>query len=193
MQLLEKHVTLSKGETMRDPDRSHRMRQIRIAGSAALLAFAMQSSLAAEVSIVLEPKSGSSVRGQLKVVDAAGGVLITGEVSGLTPGQHGIHVHAVGDCSAPDAESAGGHFNPTSLRHGGPKGREHHAGDLGNIEANASGVAKVNITGADLSLAADRPDGIRGRALVIHAQPDDEKTDPSGNSGARVACGVIPR
>ena len=178
---------------MCDSDRSHRMRQIRIAAGVALLALAMQSALAAEVSIVLEPKSGSSVRGQLKVVDAARGVRITGEVTGLTPGQHGFHVHAVGDCSAPDADSAGPHFNPKSSRHGGPKAREHHAGDLGNIEANASGVAKVAITGVDLSLAADRPDSIRGRALVIHAQVDDEKTDPSGNSGARVACGVIPR
>ena len=178
---------------MCDPDRSHGMRRIRIAGGAALLAFAVQSSLAAEVNIVLEAKSGSSVRGQLKVVDAARGVRITGEVTGLTPGRHGIHVHAVGDCSAPDADSAGGHFNPAGSRHGGPKTGEHHAGDLGNIEANASGVAKVDITGVALSLAADRPDGIRGRALVIHAQSDDEKTDPSGNSGARVACGVIPR
>ena len=170
-------------------------RRFHLSIAVVVFPLALQSafSFAADASVVLEPKSGSSVKGQLKVVEADRGVRITGEVSGLAPGQHGFHIHAVGDCSAPDAESAGAHFNPASMRHGGTKSRERHAGDLGNIQANAAGVAKVDVTGVELSLAADRANGIRGRALVVHAQPDDEKSDPGGNSGARVACGVIPK
>ena len=159
----------------------------------ALCLLALQSAVAADAEVVLEPRSGSSARGHLRIAPQAQGVRITGEVSGLTPGPHGFHIHALGDCSAPDAESAGGHFNPGGKRHGGLKSAERHAGDLGNIQANASGVAKVDVTSAGLSTAAGRADSIRGRALVVHAQSDDEKSDPAGNSGARVACGVIPK
>ena len=158
---------------------------------AALAAFAAETSAAAEVQVTLEPKSGSNVRGQLRLAEDTGGVRITGELNGLSAGQHGFHVHENGDCSAPDAKSAGEHFNPTHKRHGGLQSRERHAGDLGNIQANGSGLAKVDVTGPGLSLSSGRPGSIRGRALVVHAQADDQKSDPAGNSGDRIACGVI--
>jgi Cu-Zn family superoxide dismutase len=151
------------------------------------------SSRAADLSVTLEPASGSSVRGQLQLADAARGVRITGEVTGLAPGQHGFHVHEVGDCSAKDATSAGEHFNPSGKQHGGLRSAERHIGDLGNIDANASGIAMVDVTGTGLSIDSARVDSLRGRALVVHAQRDDEKSSPAGNSGSRVACGVIPK
>jgi Cu-Zn family superoxide dismutase len=97
-----------------------------------------------------------------------------------------MHLHEKGDCSAPDAASAGGHYNPEGRKHGGPTGAERHAGDFGNITANRSGAATVDTTLAGMSLAS-----LNGKGLVVHAQPDDEKSDPAGNSGARVACGVV--
>jgi Cu-Zn family superoxide dismutase len=106
----------------------------------------------------------------------------------LKPGKHGIHVHEKGDCSAPDAASAGAHFNPTNQHHGGPMTAEHHAGDFGNIEADASGKAHVDWKG---KMSLSGADSIIGRSLVVHEKEDDLKTDPSGNSGARQACGVI--
>ena len=159
---------------------------------AALAALTVESA-AADINVTLEPKSGSNVRGQLKLAEDTRGVRITGELNGLSAGQHGFHIHAIGDCSAQDAASAGEHFNPSGKHHGGLQSKERHAGDLGNIQANASGTAKVDVTGAGLSLAGDRPDSIRGRALVVHAKTDDQKSDPAGNSGDRVACGVISK
>jgi len=97
----------------------------------------------------------------------------------------------MGDCSAHDAMSAGGHFNPGTSKHGGPYDPVKHAGDLGNITFNAEGVAKINFAVGDISVSRDRPNGIIGRALMVHAQVDDLKTDPTGNAGGRVACGVI--
>ena len=150
-------------------------------------------ALAADLSVPLQPASGSSARGDLRLAEAPGGVRISGEISGLKPGQHGFHVHAVGDCSAPDAASAGGHFNPTGMKHGGLKSSGRHAGDLGNITADAAGVAKVDVTAPGLSITENQAQSVRGRALVVHADADDEKTDPAGNSGARIACGVVPK
>ena len=153
--------------------------------------FAMQSSAAEKASVTLQPASGSRVQGQVTFTQEGSRVRVAGEIRGLTPGAHGFHLHEKGDCSAPDAESAGGHFNPTRMKHGGPKSKERHGGDLGNITADASGNAKVNLTVTGISVASDKPDGIIGRGLVVHAQGDDEKTDPAGNSGARVACGAV--
>jgi Cu-Zn family superoxide dismutase len=119
------------------------------------------------------------------------GVHFTGTVTGLPPGQHGFHIHETGDCSAPDASSAGGHFNPTGAPHGAPSAAEHHAGDLGNIEANAEGQAEVNIHANGVSLEEAAPNSIKGKAVIVHAAADDLQTQPTGNAGARLACGVI--
>lgn len=128
-----------------------------------------------------------------KPVDA--GVQVQVQVAGLAPGKHGIHVHAVGKCEPPDFKSAGPHFNPTGRKHGvlNPEGA--HVGDLANLEVGQDGKAKGAFTarGASLGPGEGSLFGPDGTALVIHADPDDERTDPAGNSGARIACGVIER
>jgi superoxide dismutase, Cu-Zn family len=116
-------------------------------------------------------------------------------VSGLSPGQHGMHVHETGACTAPDFESAGSHFNPASKKHGllNPEGP--HAGDMPNLMVKSDGSADTTLT-VPASLLAQGPQSMLGaqqRAFIIHADPDDQKTDPSGNSGSRVVCGVIER
>jgi Cu-Zn family superoxide dismutase len=136
----------------------------------------------------LEPKSGSKVTGFIVFTKVGEEVLVAGAIQNLTPGKHGLHIHDKGDCSAPDAASAGAHFNPTQQHHGGPTTAERHAGDLGNIEADGSGNARLNWTGK-LSLSGN--DSIIGKSVVVHEKEDDLKTDPAGNSGARIACGVI--
>jgi Cu-Zn family superoxide dismutase len=109
---------------------------------------------------------------------------------GLTPGEHGFHVHEVGDCSAPDATSAKGHFNPAGKQHGHHDGMDRHAGDMPNLKADAQGNASFSGELTLLSLGSDA-NGIVGRAVVIHADPDDYRSQPAGNSGKRVACGTI--
>jgi Cu-Zn family superoxide dismutase len=141
-------------------------------------------------SATLAPASGSSVRGTVMFAAMGDKLRITGDVSGLAPGEHGFHVHEVGDCSAADATSAKGHFNPAGKKHGHFDGAEHHAGDMPNLKADASGVARYSADVAMLTIGGG--DGnIVGRAVVVHADPDDYASQPAGNSGKRVACGVI--
>ncbi len=133
----------------------------------------------------LGPASGSAVSGAVLVrALPGGGVHLDAKVSGLTPGVHGFHVHEVGDCSAADASSAKGHFNPTGKPHGS------HAGDLPDLTADASGSAVLSADVPGLTLD-DSAMSIMGRAFVVHADPDDHVSQPAGNSGKRVACGVI--
>jgi len=139
----------------------------------------------------LEPRSGSNVRGTITFTQVGDVVRVTGQVTGHTKGPKGFHIHAMGDCSAHDALSAGGHFNPGNSKHGGPYDPVKHAGDLGNITFNDAGVAKVNFTVGDISVSRYQANGIIGRALMVHAQVDNLKTDPTGDAGGRVACGVI--
>ena len=136
----------------------------------------------------LSAASGSKVTGTVTFTKAGDDVRVVADIQGLKPGKHGFHIHEKGDCSAPDASSAGGHFNPTHKHHGGPSTAEHHTGDLGNIEADASGKAHLEWKGK-LMLGGD--ESIIGKSVVVHEKDDDLKTDPAGNSGARIACGVI--
>jgi Cu-Zn family superoxide dismutase len=138
----------------------------------------------------LESKSSSSVTGQATFTEKTGGVEISIEIRGAKPGMHGVHLHDKGDCSAPDASSAGGHFNPDNKSHGSPSVDPHHAGDFGNFNVGADGTGKLKLTVKGLTVAPGS-NSVVGHALVIHADPDDLKTDPSGKSGARVACGVV--
>ncbi len=138
------------------------------------------------------PASASLVSGRLSITAVDGGVRIEGELGGLgRGGTHAIHVHERGDCSAADGSSAGGHFNPGAAAHGRAGSGAHHLGDMDNLVANTSGVASVNLRLAGVTLGSGAPNDILGRALVIHANADDYSSQPAGNSGARVACGVI--
>jgi superoxide dismutase, Cu-Zn family len=138
---------------------------------------------------VLEPTQGNEARGVVMFAREKTGIRVTAVVNGLTPGVHGFHIHEKGDCSAPDGESAGGHFNPLGNPHGGPTDAKRHAGDLGNMDANFRG--NVYEEKVDTVISFDGPDSIIGRAIIVHAKPDDLKTQPTGGAGARVACGVI--
>src|ERR1043165_6008175 len=136
----------------------------------------------------LESRSGSQVTGTVTFTKSGDQVEVVADIQNLKPGHHGFHLHEKGDCSAPDAASAGGHFNPTHQHHGGPTSAEHHAGDLGNIEADAFGKAHTDWKG---KLDLSGPNSIIGKSVVVHEKEDDLKTDPAGNAGSRVACGAI--
>ncbi len=135
--------------------------------------------------------------GTANITSTAKGVKIAVTVSQLTPGEHGIHIHTVGKCEGPAFASAGGHFNPTSAHHGihNTQDPHPHVGDLPNLTVDESGKGKATFTveGATLGDGADSLFHDGGTALVIHAKPDDLMSDPSGNSGDRVACGVIEK
>ena len=139
--------------------------------------------------------SGQSV-GTVTAYQTAGGVTFRLEASGLPHGVHGIHVHAVGRCDAPDFKSAGSHWNPANRKHGTSNPAGPHAGDLPNVTVAANGVLSgtVTVAGADLTTPAGVPGALLdgdGAALVLHAKADDYMTDPSGNSGDRIACAVL--
>jgi len=152
---------------------------------------AMMEEKEPTASATLEPRSGSNVSGALTFTQIGDVVRVTGEIKGHTKGPKGYHIHEKGDCSDDKAMSTGGHFNPYKSKHGGPYEPVKHAGDMGNIVFNDQGVAKVNFTVGDISVSKDAPNGIIGRAFIVHAEVDDLKTDPTGNAGGRVACGVI--
>lgn len=138
----------------------------------------------------LAPASKSKVTGTVTFKEVDDGVEVTANIENLTPGEHAFHVHENGDCSAPDATSAGGHFNPENHKHGAPTAAEHHAGDFGNLTAGKDGKATKTITMKGISLG-DGPNSIVGKGFIVHAKKDDFKTQPTGNAGGRVACGVI--
>jgi len=147
---------------------------------------------AQEAAAQVAPTQGNTVTGALALSSSPQGVHITGAIQGLKPNaEFGFHIHEKGDCSAPDGSSAGGHFNPTQAQHGNPTGTTHHAGDMVNIQSNAEGVAQVDTTASGTTLHGDPTTDVMGKAIVVHEGPDDYATQPSGNSGKRVACGVI--
>ena len=149
-------------------------------------------STASRAIVNLAPASGSLVSGRLTLVPMDDGVHITGEVGGLKPGDsRGFHIHEKGDCSAADASTAGGHFNPAAQAHGRSGHGAHHAGDTDNIVADAKGVARIDAHVSGVTLGGGAANDIAGRAVIVHAAADDYTTQPTGNAGARVACGVI--
>ncbi len=135
-------------------------------------------------------KGHESVTGTVEFVEKDGSVMVTAHLEGLTPGDHGFHIHEKGDCSAPDGASAGGHFNPSSHKHGAPDAAEHHEGDLGNLTAGKDGKADKTMTLTDVTLG-DGANSVVGKGFIVHDKKDDLTTQPTGNAGARVACGVI--
>ncbi len=131
-----------------------------------------------------------AVKGTVEFKETPDGIEVTANLEGLKKGDHGFHIHEKGDCSAPDAMSAGGHFNPANHKHGAPDAEEHHEGDLGNITAEKDGKATKTFTLKDASLG-EGDNSIVGKGFIIHAKVDDMKTQPTGNAGDRVGCGTI--
>ncbi len=149
---------------------------------------AMQPAVTKAIA-VLHPTQGNNVHGTVTFTRLASRVRVVADITGLTPGQHGFHVHEFGDCSAPDATSAGGHFNPMGQPHAGPDTTMRHVGDLGNITADASGRARLDVVLPLITF--EGPNSVLGRAVIVHAKADDLRTQPTGDAGGRVACGVI--
>ena len=168
-----------------------------------IIAIAMFAGLAAgcagpaehkevSASATLEPRSGSQVRGTVTFTQVGPDIVrVAGNFSGHTKGAKGFHIHEKGDCSDPAGMSTGGHFNPGKHKHGGPYEPERHAGDLGNLTFDDKGNATTNFVVGGISVSKDKADGIIGRAVIVHANTDDLETDPTGNAGGRVACGII--
>jgi superoxide dismutase, Cu-Zn family len=163
-------------------------------GAAALFVAAAVSSAAAETLANAQLKDGSGkAMGDVDLVQTPAGVLIKLQLKGIAPGEHAFHVHAVGKCDAPSFESAGPHFNPTNHKHGMMAG-EGHAGDMPNLHVPQSGELSVEVFNPAISLDKGKPNSVfdnDGSSLVIHAKADDYKSDPAGNSGDRIACGVL--
>lgn len=141
---------------------------------------------------VLAPTKGNSVGGSVNFTQKKGFVQIEAKISGLTAnGIHAIHIHEKGNCTG-DGSSAGAHFNPANLPHGGLASVQRHGGDLGNLSADASGQAQLSVGVSGISLGMES-DSIIGRAVIVHAGADDLTSQPSGNAGARVACGLVSK
>lgn len=141
----------------------------------------------------LQSTTGNTATGTVSFVKSGDKVVVKGEVRGLKPNaEHGFHVHEKGDCSSGDGLSAGGHFNPDGKPHGNHADMAHHAGDLPSLKADASGVAKFSFESTSIAVGSG-PSDVIGRGLIVHRDPDDYKTQPTGNAGPRLACAVIAR
>jgi len=159
-----------------------------------LLAAACASSPAApegaSARATIEPRSGSTVTGWAAFTErSAGGVRVEVHIEKAPRGTHGLHVHEKGDCSAPDATSAGGHFNPGGMPHAGPGEPKRHAGDLGNIQVQADGTGHLELV-SDLLTVRPGPNSVVGKAVIFHAKADDLTSQPTGDAGGRLGCGV---
>lgn len=150
------------------------------------------SSEEKKVTIKLEPKSGSKVTGTAEFVEKDGKVVFTAKLTGLEPGVHAIHIHEKADCSAADAASAGGHWNPTFKKHGNWNDPEHHKGDIGNFPADVDGNGIITLSTDEWCIGCgDKTKDILGKGLIVHEKADDYVTQPTGNAGGRVACSAI--
>ncbi|HBH37140.1 MAG TPA: superoxide dismutase [Curvibacter sp.] len=161
--------------------------------AAALVLTACATPSGPSASAQLQATRGNSTSGEVRFVQQGNKVRVSGEVRGLKPGaEHGFHVHDKGDCSSGDGMSTGGHYNPDGRKHGAHGQGEHHAGDLPSLKADAQGVARFSFDSTGISVGGSKAD-IVGRGLIVHRDPDDYTTQPTGNSGPRLACAVITR
>ena len=139
----------------------------------------------------LQPTTNSITNGTVEFAQVGDRVKVTGEIRGLKPNtEHGFHIHEKGDCSSGDGMSAGGHYNPTGQQHGMHGAGAHHTGDLPSLKADANGVARLDFSTASIRVGGGATD-IVGKGLIVHRDPDDFKTQPTGNAGPRLACAVI--
>lgn len=165
-------------------------RSAALAAAAAILALTATGAHGQSAVAEVEPTQGNGVSGNVSFEQRGDKVLVDARLAGLSPGAHGFHIHEKGDCSSSDGMSAGGHFNPTGKPHGNPTSAEHHAGDMPALVADASGNATMRVELAPMSVGGGVTD-IIGKSVIVHKDPDDYATQPTGNSGARVACGLI--
>jgi Cu-Zn family superoxide dismutase len=141
-------------------------------------------------SATLQPTTGQTARGTVHFTQQTDGTVeVQVDITGASPGVHGFHIHEKGDCGD-DAKAAGGHFNPSNMPHGAPDATSHHAGDFGNVTADASGTVKVSFTTHSVTVT-EGPNSVVGHAVVLHGNPDDLTSQPAGNAGPRIACGVV--
>jgi superoxide dismutase, Cu-Zn family len=162
---------------------------------ALVLIFACKSntdSSTNKITITLNPKSGSTVNGIATFIEKNGEVTFKATMTGLKPGIHAIHIHEKADCSAADATSTGGHWNPDFKKHGKWTDTEHHKGDIGNFTADANGNGTISLKTNEWCIGcADETKNILNKAIIVHANPDDFVTQPTGNAGGRIACAGI--
>jgi Cu-Zn family superoxide dismutase len=156
----------------------------------ALFFFACSHAAGPMAMATLDPSSGSTARGTVHFQNAGDrGVEVIVDLTGVPPGVHGFHVHEKGDCGN-NGQNAGAHFNPTGMVHGAPDAVSHHGGDFGNVTADDKGEVHTRFTTHSISIDG-ATDGVIGRAVVLHGNPDDLVSQPAGNAGPRIACGVV--
>lgn len=138
---------------------------------------------------IMYPTKDNTATGLITFTVVEGGIKVVVDMQNLSAGKHGMHIHECGDCTATDASSAQGHFNPAGAKHGAPETMSCHEGDFGNLVAGADGKAHLEFTSKMISFEGET--SVIGRSVIVHKSEDDLTTQPSGNSGARIACGVI--
>ncbi|HVT87775.1 MAG TPA: superoxide dismutase family protein [Tepidisphaeraceae bacterium] len=177
------------------------IRSVKTLFAVAIVAFLTRGAIAADVVAVatLAPSKAATtqptdnhVTGTVTFTQTGDKVKVMAHIMGLAPNsEHAFHIHEKGDLSAADLTSAGGHFNPEGHQHGAPDAPQHHAGDFGNVKADAMGMAMFEITVDDISIGSGAKNDIVGKAVIVHGKPDDLKSQPAGNAGPRIAGGVI--